>query len=374
MASKYLTNNPSKAIDECVASLNPDKVLIVTDQNVATKVIDQILIDSMVIKESQKISIPAGEDGKTLDTVVKIWQKLEYIGATRKSLVLNIGGGVVTDLGGFAAATFKRGIATVNFPTTLLGAVDAATGGKTGINFQGLKNEIGSFHKPRKVIISPEPFKSLNFKEIKSGYAEMIKTAIISDRDFYIRLLDMEKIIGDSEQLGEAVAKCVEIKESVVEQDPNEQGLRKILNFGHTAGHAFESIRNNYPLETFSLPSEIEGCNPDDKTFLKDPLPHGNAVAHGMLVALILSHIELGFDSQEITHYSRFLKENYGPAVISCEEIDLAIEKMSRDKKNSSYGVPNFTLLRSLGVPEINCQPSISSIRESLEIYRDLTT
>lgn len=348
MAEKYLTQNPSTTIDTTIEGLNPDKVLIVSDLNVERDVIPR-LVESSVIKNSPLFAMMPGEEGKNLETVTKIWDKLEEIGATRKSVVLNIGGGVVTDLGGFAAATFKRGLRTVNFPTTLLGAVDAATGGKTGINYRSLKNEIGAFHMPSKVIISALPFSTLPKSEILSGYAEIIKTALISDRDFYLRLLDMEDIVSNPNKLGETVEKCVQIKDSVVEQDPHEKGLRKILNFGHTAGHAFESLR----FET------------------GHPVAHGNAVAHGMLVALILSVMKLGFSANEIHHYSIFLKDFYGTSLMMCKDMDKIIHKMNSDKKNSKYGEPSFTLLKDIGCPEIDCKPTQEEIKEALEIYMD---
>lgn len=349
MADQYLTHSPALTLDLTLEALNPDKILVVTDSNVEATVLS-VLGESTVLKNSPLIAITPGEEGKTLDSVTKIWDKLEEIGATRRSVVVNVGGGVVTDLGGFAAATFKRGLRTVNFPTTLLGAVDAATGGKTGINFRGLKNEIGAFHMPSKVIVSPLPFASLPYSEILSGYAEMIKTALISDRDFYISLLDLDKVVGDPLLLGEVVEKCVRIKDEVVAQDPSERGLRKILNFGHTAGHAFESLRLENGKE----------------------VTHGKAVAHGMLVALILSNIKLGFSSSEVNHYRNFLKEHYGSPLISCEDIPEVMGKMNSDKKNRKYGEPLFTLLRDIGEPEINVLPSQEEIREALEIYLEI--
>ncbi|MCH5240507.1 MAG: 3-dehydroquinate synthase [Muribaculaceae bacterium] len=347
MTRKYLTDSPALEIDSSVDNLSPDRVLVVTDKNVE-KIVLPRLKDSSIVREAPRFTMTPGETEKNLATVIKVWEKLEEIGATRKSLVLNIGGGVVTDLGGFAAATFKRGIRTINFPTTLLGAVDAATGGKTGIDFNGLKNEIGAFHNPSKVIISPIPFETLPQEELLSGYAEMVKTALFSSREFYISLLDIERMLNDSLALGEAVEQCVRIKEEVVEQDPREKGLRKVLNLGHTAGHAFESFRL------------LEG----------KPVTHGKAVAHGLLVTLILSHLILGFDSKEIYHYRDFLRENYGGPLIECRDIEEIIGKMNSDKKNRRYGQPLFTLLKDIGVAELDIEPSQEDLRRSLEIYR----
>ena len=351
MAQEYLTTDPANTIDTTITDLKADKVIVVTDRNVE-KVVLPMLADSRYVTEAPRVAIVAGEEGKNLDSVKKIWDKMEEVGVTRNSVVLNIGGGVVTDLGGFAAATFKRGVKTVNLPTTLLGAVDAATGGKTGINYCGLKNEIGVFHLPSKVIISTIPFQSLTHEELLSGYAEMIKTAIISDRGLYLQLLEFDKVINNEYDLGKAVEKCVRIKDEVVEQDPKEMGLRKILNFGHTAGHAFESVR-------------IEKGQ---------PVTHGKAVAHGMLVALILSHFKMGLDSSEINYYLRFLKDYYGVGLIQCEDLGSVINKMNNDKKNKAYGEPAFTLLKEIGEPEINCIPTKTELTEALELYIDFTS
>ena len=350
MAEKYLTNNPGASIDEAVVLLDASSALIVTDANV-DRLVMPILDESNIVKTSSKVVITPGEAGKNLDTVVKIWDALEKSGATRKSVVINIGGVMVTDIGGFAASTFKRGIATINFPTTFLGVVDAATGGKTGINFNGFKNEIGTFHEPAKVIISPLPFSTLPQNELLSGYAEMMKTALISDHELYVKLYRISDILSNSQELGEAVEKCVNIKEEIVKLDPKEEGLRKVLNFGHTAGHAFESIR----LER------------------GEPVTHGEAVAHGMLVALILSNIILDFPSIELNYYHAFLKENYPRPMIGCNDIPDVLRRMANDKKNSRQGEPSCTLLRQIGEPVVDCHPTLKLIRESLEIYRDLT-
>lgn len=349
MAAKYLTTEPTKQIDTIVENLQPDKVVVVTDMNVLAKVIPA-LSSSRIVSESPCVAITPGEEGKNLQSVVEVWKKLEEAGATRNSLVLNIGGGVVTDLGGFAAATFKRGIRTVNFPTTLLGAVDAATGGKTGIDFNGLKNEIGAFHNPSNVIISVLPFASLPDEEVMSGYAEMIKTALIADRSLYCRLLNPDDVLNNDDLLGETVEQCVRIKEDVVAQDPQEKGLRKILNFGHTAGHAFESLRISRGLD----------------------ITHGKAVAHGILPALILSNMLLEFPSMEVEIYRNFLCENYGGALIGCKDVKQVIDLMSADKKNARHGEPLFTLLKEIGEPVINCKVDSSELSEALEIYIDM--
>lgn len=337
-------------LDKTIYELNPATVTIVTDSNVEAAVMP-LFHGSLVMDKANKVILEPGENHKDLESLIKIWDGLETAGATRKSIIVNIGGGLVTDIGGFAAATFKRGIRFINIPTTLLGAVDAATGGKTGINYNGIKNEIGAFHQSSEVIISALPLHSLSHREVMSGYAEMIKTALIGDTTLFNQLLDIEGTLSDHNRLEEAMRRCVKIKEDVVRQDPTEKGLRKILNFGHTAGHAFESL-----------------------SFRKRaPIPHGEAVAHGILVEMILSHMLKGFESKEIQRFANVvLKSQYPRLTIKCEEIQTLMELMAHDKKNVTNGHPNFTLLLSPGSPEIDCMPLQKDIETALEIYRDM--
>lgn len=340
----------AQQLDSAVERLNPATLTIVTDSNVNRDVLP-IFEGSLSLSRANKVVIPPGEYHKNLESVTLIWNALEDIKATRQSVVINIGGGLITDIGGFAAATFKRGIRVINVPTTLLGAVDAATGGKTGINFNGLKNEIGSFHIPSEVIISALPLKTLSTRELISGYAEMIKTGFIADKELYDELLNVEEVLADLPRLESAMRRCVEIKENVVAQDPTEKGLRKILNFGHTAGHAFESMAISR----------------------HQPLAHGEAVAHGMLVELILSHIVLGFDSKEIQRYvAEILKPQYPRIKVSCDDIPHLISIMAHDKKNAVAGSPDFSLLSSIGNPVIDCVPPLKEVETALEIYRDM--
>ena len=344
------TCSPGKRLDETVKTLNPDMVVVVTDANVEEKVMP-LLFDSETVAKSERVVLLPGEDHKNLESVEKIWETLEKVGATRSSMIVNIGGGMITDIGGFAAATFKRGIRYVNLPTSLLGAVDAATGGKTGVNFKGLKNEVGAFHLPSEVIISSLPLSRLHHRELMSGYAEMVKTGLIADKGLYESLLNVEDTLANPERLEEMMKRCVAIKEEVVTVDPKETGLRKILNFGHTAGHAFESL----------LLSRGAG------------IPHGEAVAHGMLVELILSNIATGLQSKVPENYAAiYLKPYYNRLNISCDDVDSLLRLMASDKKNKKKGQINFTLLKEIGVPEIDRVPSVDEVKESLDIYRDI--
>ena len=294
--------------------------------------------------------IPAGDDHKNLDSLSAIWRELTEKGATRSSVLINLGGGVVTDIGAFAAATFKRGMNFINVPTSLLGAVDASVGGKNGINFAGLKNEIGLFSDAALTIISTTFFNTLTSQQLLDGYAEMLKHALISSQEMTARLLAYDITGYTPEPLLNLLKENVGVKVHYVEADPGDRGCRHALNLGHTFGHAFESMAME------------RGT----------PLSHGYAVAFGMVAALILSHLELDFPTEWLNRYVTFVKENYGGFAFDCRDTDRLVALMLHDKKNTTAGRINFTLLRNVGQVEINRPASRSNIRAALEIYRDM--
>ena len=230
------TNDIARAVVSLVDEMHPASVHIITDTNVQAKVLPSLSLTYPVIPT------PPGDMAKNIDTLSGIWDCLIRGGATRKSVVINIGGGVVTDMGGFAAATFKRGIRFINVPTTLLSAVDAAVGGKTGINFEGYKNEIGAFAPADAVVISTSTFSALPVTELLSGYAEMLKHGLLSSAATYDELLGFDIVNADLDRLLPLLEKSVRVKERIVTEDPTEKGIRRALNLGHTAGHAFESL------------------------------------------------------------------------------------------------------------------------------------
>jgi len=295
------------------------------------------------------IEIAAGDENKNLDSLSHVWQEMERCGATRQSLLINLGGGVVTDLGGLAAATFKRGISFVNVPTTLLAAVDASVGGKTGINFNGLKNEIGAFAPASNVIISTCFFDSLPEEELKSGFAEMIKHAMLSSHGEFIELMNFNLSNIDKTKMLDMLRSSIKIKEHIVSQDPTEQGIRKALNLGHTVGHAFESM------------AMTTGKH----------VSHGYAVAWGLVTEMVLSHMIMGFPSSDLYTLARFVKDNYGPFHITCNHYDTLIEIMRHDKK-SIDGEINCTLLKKCGEIRINNNIKKEDLTAALDIYRDL--
>lgn len=339
------TNDVSGAITAFVREMAPASVHIITDTNVKNAVLPRLSLDFPVI------TVDPGDDNKNLDSLSRIWSGLISQGATRKSLIINIGGGVVTDMGGFAAATFKRGLRFINVPTTLLSAVDAAVGGKTGINFEGLKNEIGAFAQADAVVISTILFSSLPKTELLSGYAEMLKHGLLSSADSYASLLKFDILNADLTRLLPLLEESVRVKERIVTEDPCEKGIRRALNLGHTAGHAFEALAMH------------KGR----------PIPHGYAVAFGILVEMILSHTLEGFPSEELYLYASYLKEQgYGSPDISCKDYEALVEYMHHDKKNDTPSRINFTLLSSPGVPLIDRTAPEAEILTALDIFRDL--
>ena len=315
------TDNLGDTLRSLAAGFDADKVFVLTDSNVAA-------LNLFEIPEDWNVRVvEAGERSKSLDTVASLWQWLTESGATRRSVLVNLGGGVVTDLGGFVGATFKRGIRFVNVPTTLLGAVDAAIGGKTGIDFMGYKNEIGAFAPAERIVICPKVLDTLPEREIRSGFAEVVKMALITEAELYSELLEGDAL-HDKELMGRAMLHAARAKEEVVRIDPKERGLRRILNFGHTAGHAYES----YAART------------------GHPVSHGEAVAHGMMHALEVSRDREGFPAEEVERYrSRILDRYYDPVPFGAEAEDEIARLMTHDKKNRTASEISYVLLRAPG-------------------------
>lgn len=332
----------SQFIDEC----KPDKVFILTD-DVTIEACYPIVQHFYCLKNSVCITIPSSDNNKTLGSLTQVWNYLQKEKATRHSLLINLGGGMITDLGGFAAATFKRGMRFINLPTTVLAMVDASVGGKTGINFGGLKNEIGAFCDAEAVLIDTKWLKTLDKENILSGYAEMLKHGLLSERSHLTELLTFDIDDIDLKKLFALLEKSVEVKKKIVEKDPHEQNIRKALNYGHTFGHAFESwaMRRNQIL-------------------------HGYAVAYGIVCELYLSVVLQGFPTDVMRQVVNFIKAHYGVLPISCDDYLELISLMQHDKKNHG-GTINFTLLQDVGKIAINQTASEEMIREALDFLRE---
>lgn len=331
---------------DTIKEIEFDKSFILTDSNVI-KVASNLIHGLEYNLDAETLVIKAGEDSKSLDSISEIWRILSEKGATRKSILIAIGGGMITDLGGFAAACFKRGIRTVNIATTLLAAVDAAIGGKTGIDFLGLKNEIGAFHLPVLSLADIRSFGFLPATELLSGWGEVLKTGLLDSEKRYNKMLGMDPLDISEEEMMDIVNYCRGVKSHIVELDPTEKGLRKVLNLGHTAGHALESLmmeRNT-------------------------PVAHGIAIAHGLLVTLILSHLVKGLDSGAVSDFAAYLKEYFPQIPISCRDYDRLWGIACHDKKNDSAGYLNFVLLSEPGSPIPDCLIDRATFDKALEIY-----
>ncbi|MEI6752835.1 MAG: 3-dehydroquinate synthase [Paludibacter sp.] len=334
-------------LDEAIGKQPAESIYLLVDTNTEKLCLPAVL-KSEKLKTCHVITIPCGDENKNVESAVKIWQYLSENGATRKSLMINVGGGMISDIGGFTASTFKRGMRYINVSTTLLGAVDAATGGKTGINFGGLKNEIGVFAPAETVLIDIELFKTLDDENLRSGYAEMVKHALIDTREEWNEVLkfDLEKI--DFEKLRVLLQRSFNIKERIVEQDPFEANIRKALNLGHTFGHAFESYSYR----------------------VKRPVLHGYAVMWGLLCELYLSFVKFGFPKEDLLRLKYLIKEFYGDFEFSCNDYDQLFELMTHDKKNDTKEI-NFTLLGNIGDIQINQTATKEEIFECLDFFRE---
>lgn len=344
------TPDTASALDATLTRMAPNRVFAIADSNTA-RIARTLMQRCDAMAGARLITIDAGDDNKTLAGLTHVWDELVEGGATRRSVAVNIGGGVVTDLGGFAAATFKRGIRAVNVPTTLLGAVDAAVGGKTGINFHGLKNEIGAFSEAEEVIVSTEFFDTLPHSELLSGYAEMLKHALLQSHEALKRALAFDFDSVDLDTLLTLLEESVEVKRRIVAEDPYENGLRKALNLGHTVAHAYES-----------LAMERHGT----------PIAHGHAVAWGLVTDLVLSHMQLGFDSATLRRVAEMVRRNYPAPQLTCADYTPMIELMRHDKKNADADTINFTLLQAPGRVVTDCTASAEEIGTALDLTRDL--
>lgn len=335
-----ISHNLAQSLQAAIAECPHDKLFVLCDET-TLRLCLPVVHELGCLTEAAQIVIPANEQSKTLDSVTHVWGQLQQLGATRHSLMVNLGGGMVTDLGGFAASTFKRGLAYINIPTTLLAMVDASVGGKTGFNFGGLKNEIGVFSNAHSVILDTRFLRTLDDENILSGYAEMLKHGLISHQTMWADLMHFRLPTADS------VADSVAVKQRIVTEDPTERGLRKALNLGHTAGHAFESL-----------------------ALSRHPVLHGYAVAYGLIVELYLSCIKVGFPHDKMRQTVSFIKEHYGRMTISCDDYPQLLALMHHDKKNMGETI-NFTLLGDIGDIRIDQSATEDEICEALDFYRE---
>jgi 3-dehydroquinate synthase len=325
---------------------NYSRFFILTDENTELHCLPIIKNELGDIDNYDLIEIPAGEENKDIDFCIGIWRMLIDFGADRKSLLINLGGGVISDMGGFAASTFKRGIDFVHVPTTLLSQVDASVGGKTGIDINSIKNIIGTFTQPKAVFINYNFLKTLPQRQILSGVAEMLKHGLIMDTGYWNLLRNSDLSMPSAE----LIYRSIEIKNKVVIEDPTEQGIRKALNFGHTIGHA---------VETNSL---INDAN---------PLTHGEAIAIGMICEAYLSHKKTGLSSTELTEIVDVIKSLYPQYPVKEKSYSDLLAIMLKDKKNLN-GKINCTLLTRIGQCSLDNICTEEELCRSLSYYNEL--
>lgn len=295
------------------------------------------------------MEMPEGEDHKTIDICTGVWEALSEYGADRKSLLINLGGGVVTDLGGFVAATYMRGIDYINVPTSLLAMVDASVGGKTGVDLGVLKNQIGVISEASMVLIDTSFLETLPPKQMVSGYAEMLKHGLIQNKEYWQILINFESL--DLSALDSLIYDSVIIKNKIVNEDPTEKGLRKILNFGHTLGHAIES---------YFLGNA-------DKT----PLLHGEAIAIGMIMESYISTKVCGLSNDELNAITTGILKTFSKVQINENDQKIIVNLLKHDKKNS-HGIIKFVLLEAIGSPKIDCKVDNAIIGEAFNFYNNL--
>ena len=340
--SRHLKTELAKAIAEC----EHDRIFVLVDET-TNKLCWSLVKDYLCLKDAQTIVIGATDRRKNLDTLVHVWESLQQGKATRHSLLINLGGGMVTDLGGFAASTYKRGINFINIPTTLLAMVDASVGGKTGINFGGLKNEIGVFNDAEFVLLDTNWLRTLDEENIRSGYAEMLKHGLIADDTMWAELINFNLAQPNLHQLAFMLDKSVRIKERIVAEDPLEKGIRKALNLGHTFGHAFESW-----------------------AMKRQPVLHGYAVAFGLIAELYLATTQTDFPTERMRQTVNFIRAYYGSLPITCNDYPELIELMHHDKKNRGNEI-NVTLLGGIGDIRIDQTITEEDIKEALDFFRE---
>lgn len=342
----YFNSNCYSALNEHINTKNYSKVFIIVDSNTYSHCLPHLNAHLEIDITIEIIELEPNEIHKTIDTCVGVWNVLSELDADKKCLIINLGGGVVTDLGGFVASTYKRGVDFVNIPTSLLAMVDASIGGKNGVDLGHLKNQIGVINTPQMVLIDTFFLDTLPAEEIRSGYAEMLKHGLIKDRNYWNALKTFSKVtLNDLDLL---IYESVLIKKDIVEQDPLENGIRKSLNFGHTLGHAIESYCLNHPT--------------------KKRLLHGEAIAIGMVLAAYLSKETLGFPDEDTLQIKEVMSAIHNNYKIEEKDYNPIIDLLKFDKKNS-HGNINFVLLEAIEKPSINKKIDNNLIIKAFNFY-----
>ncbi len=343
----YFNEESYIAINTYLSENELTKIFILVDENTIEDCLPKFLEQIDIDIDFEIIEIESGENYKNIETCIGIWETLTDLGADRKSLMINLGGGVITDMGGFVASTFKRGIKFINIPTTLLSMVDASVGGKTGVDLGVLKNQVGMFSNPEMVLIDSQYLLTLSEREIRSGMAEILKYGLTYD----VKLWDESKEFNalNISTIDRIIYRSIEIKNIIVQEDPKEYGLRKILNYGHTLGHAIES----YHLESEN----------------KENLTHGEAIAIGMITEAFISHKLFDFPLDTLKEIKSKIIAIYGKLALDKSDYAPIMDLLKHDKKNTNGDV-NFVLLSDLEKFNFNCKVSEDLIIKSLDYYQ----
>ena len=343
--SIYFNQEGYQMLNAWISDSNYSKLFLLVDEHTNEFCLPKVLPKLEVEIPIEIIEIEAGEEMKTISTCVEIWSILSDLGADRKSAIINLGGGVITDIGGFVAATFKRGIDFINIPTSLLGMVDASIGGKNGVDLGNLKNQIGVIIPPKLVLIDTDFLETLPQNQMKSGLAEMLKHGIIYDKNYWHQFKNLNELNFDD--FDTLIHRSIEIKNEIVSQDPTENGIRKALNFGHTLGHAIES----HFLDTST------------------PLLHGEAVAIGMILESYISKEKKLISEEDYYEIKNTLLAIYEKPIFSKKDQESIINLLIHDKKNE-YGKVQFALIQNIGAIILNQSADNELIIDSFKEYQ----
>ena len=333
-------------LNDFIKADKPSKIFILVDSNTHSLCLSKFLQKIENDIATEVIEIEAGEEFKNLETCEGVWNALSELDADRKSVVINLGGGVVTDLGGFVASTFKRGIKFINVPTTLLSMVDASVGGKTGVDLGNLKNQIGVIIQPEMVLIDSGFLDTLSPKEMRSGLAEILKHGLIASEDYWNKVTNLAGL--DLSELDDIIKDSVDIKAEIVTRDPFEKNIRKTLNYGHTLGHAIESYCLTHPE--------------------RNKLLHGEAIAAGMILETYISYELEGFPENKLQQINETIQKMYGKETFSEDDISQIKKLMRFDKKNERGNI-NFVLLKDIGEPLIDIIVPNDIIDKAFQYY-----
>ena len=345
----FFQSETYEQLNKYLTSANHSSVFILVDTNTHENCLAYFMGQLEVDIPIEIIEIEAGEINKNIETCSGVWNALSELGADRKSLLINLGGGVVTDLGGFVACTFKRGISYINVPTSLLAMVDASVGGKTGVDLGNLKNMVGVISESEMVLVDTQYLSTLPNNELRSGFAEMLKHGLIRDANYWERLSNIKELT--TTDLDVLIHESVVIKNEIVTIDPTEQNIRKYLNFGHTLGHAIESYFLTHPKRTTLL--------------------HGEAIAIGMIVESYLANKLIGLSKADLDEVCKVFLSIYPKVHIEKEDYQSIIDLLIFDKKNEA-GKVLFVLLKKIGDAEFNCEVPANLLGESLDFYNAL--